>query len=410
MKPVLWRVALCAGLVASACGAPEVQARDTPVAPPPGPPAVIASAAPEVAPATAPEPPRVRTLAQEIQHSSAVASPLAPPGPLAPGQIAALAAVRDERIYGSSIDHFPVSNEYRHDLWFADIRGLGGAYVGVASDQNYTLIATARSEIAYLIDLDRQVVDLHAVYAALIAVAPDPTAFMALLDGRASARQAARAAILAGLAELPAKDRNRALTFFEEQREQLAEYLQKVRTIQAGSWLADPEAYAYIKAMFATGRIRVLQGNLLGKSSMASIAQSAGALGMTVKVLYLSNAEEYLFYNDGFAANVRALPAASDSVVLRTIHDRFEGWESSGDGDGRWNYQVQGLLDFQARLADRGRSRTLNRTAMLAAAQAEGAIVRRARGVSAIVPRPVASSGGDLPASGGVARGGLPPT
>lgn len=326
----------------------------------------------------------------------APASPAPWPGSLSPTQLAALAEVRGEKIFGSPIDHFTVSNEYRHDLWFGDLRGLGGAYVGVASDQNYTLIAAARSEIAYLIDLDRQVVDLHGIYAALIAAAPDPAAFMALLDGKASARRAAREAILAGFAGQPSADRTRALAFFEAQRELLVEYLQKVRTDQAGSWLADANAYTYVRSMFAAGRIRVLQGNLLGKTAMPSIAASATALGLPIKVLYLSNAEEYLFYGDAFAGNVRALPAAPDSVVLRTIHDRFEGWESCGEGDKRWNYQVQGLLDFQRRLGDRGRGKNQNRTAMLAAAQEEGAIVRRAKGVSAIVVPPVAGRGEEI--------------
>lgn len=394
MTLVFWRVALGAGLLAS-CGAPEVQAH---VAVTEQIPVMAQAQAQTVAAAPAPAP--VVRAPESDNRAAVVTTPSSPPsstpGPLTPEQTAALALVQDERIYGSSIEHFPISNEYRHDLWFGDLRGLGGAYVGVASDQNYTLIATARSEIAYLIDLDRQVVDLHAVYAALIAAAPDPESFMALVDGKASARRDARAAILARLAAAPAKDRNRALQFFEERREQLAEYLTKVRTQQTGSWLADPDAYAYVRAMFAAGRIRVVQGNLMGPKSMASIAASAGALGLAIKVLYLSNAEEYLFYNDKFAGNLRALPGAPDSVVLRTIHDRFEGWESCGGGDGRWNYQVQGLLDFQRRLADRGRGKVQNRTTMLAAAEAEGSIVRRARGVSAIVTRPVASQGEEI--------------
>lgn len=396
MRMKFGSVALSAGLVVIACGAPAVQAQGAPESQTRG--APIATAMSRAGtPVAQPE------AIPEAKFQGAPADPAKPeagaaqvPGSLSPTQVAALVEVRGEKIFGSPIDHFTVSNEYRHDLWFDDLRGLGGAYVGVASDQNYTLIATARSEIAYLIDLDRQVVDLHGIYASLISVAPDPAAFMALFDGKASARRAAREAILAGFAGRPTADRTRALTFFEAQREVLAEYLQKVRNEQTGSWLADAGAYAYVRAMFASGRIRVLQGNLLGKTAMPSIARSADALGLTIKVLYLSNAEEYLFYNDGFAANVRALPAARESVVLRTIHDRFEGWESCDEGDKRWNYQVQGLLDFQRRLGDRSRGKNQNRTAMLAAAQEEGAIVRRAKGVSAIVTPPAAARGEEI--------------
>lgn len=305
-----------------------------------------------------------------------------PPAPTAE-QLAALALLREERIFGSPVEHFTVSNEYRHDVWFAYLAGLGGAYVGVASDQNYTLIAAARSEVAFLVDIDRQVVDLHAIYAALIAVAADPEAFLGFFRDGASARKAARETIAAALQGRPAADRSRTLALFEAHREALASYLKKVRG-QTGSWLADPAAYSYVRTMFAAGRIRVLQGNLMGRTTMASIADSARALGVAVKVLYLSNAEDYLFYGDRFAANVRALPIDENSVALRTIHERFEGWESVGIGDWRWNYQVHALADFQRRLGERARGKNHDRTAMLADALAEGATRRVARGVSTI--------------------------
>lgn len=308
------------------------------------------------------------------------------PAALTAEERAALAEVPEERIFGSPIEHFTVSNEYRHDLWFPYLRGVGGAYVGVASDQNFTLIAVARSEVAYLIDLDRQVVDLHGIYAALIAEAPDPAAFMTLFADKNAARKQSRDIVAVSLSGHSSRDRTRILAFFDAQRATIAEYLQKVQSSQTGSWLADPNSYAYIRTMFREGRIRVVQGNLMGRKTMPGIAASAQALRLPIKVLYLSNAEEYLFYNDRFADNVRALPLAPDSVLLRTIHDRFVGWESCGDGDNRWNYQVQMLDDFAQRLGARGRGRNQDRTSMLAAATSEGVVQRRARGVSVIAP------------------------
>lgn len=313
------------------------------------------------------------------------------PTPLTPAQAAALERVRSERIFVTPLEHFTVSNEYRHALWFPFMRELGGVYVGVASDQNYTLLAAARSEFAFLVDIDRQVVDLHRVYAALIAAAPDPAAFLALFDARA--RSAAREAIAAGLASDGPDPRSRAQALFEAQRETLAVYLQRVREEQAGSWLADPAAYTYVRKMFAAGRIRVLQGNLTGRTTMADIAAAARALASPVTVLYLSNAEDYLFYTDRFAANVAALPSDARSVLLRTIHDRFPGWESA-EGDARWNYQVQALPDFQRRLGERSHGRNQDRTSMLSAALAAGAVERKARGVSVIALHTTTPSGG----------------
>lgn len=311
--------------------------------------------------------------------------------PLTPSQAAALERVRSERLFVTPFEHFTVSNEYRHALWFPFVRELGGVYVGVASDQNYTLLAAARSEFAFLVDIDRQVVDLHRIYAALIAAARDPAAFLALFEVRA--RGAAHEAIAAGLASDSQDQRARALALFEAQREALVVYLQRVREEQAGSWLADPAAYTYVRKMFAAGRIRVLQGNLTGRTTMADIAAAARALASPVTVLYLSNAEDYLFYTDRFAANVAALPSDARSVLLRTIHDRFPGWESA-EGDARWNYQVQALPDFQRRLGERSHGRNQDRTSMLTAALAAGAVERKARGVSVIALHTATPSGG----------------
>ena len=183
------------------------------------------------------------------------------------------------------------------------------------------------------------------------------------------------------------REREAAQRFVADNRAALREYLGTVHASRRGdqgvTWLSDPELYAYIRRMVAGGRLRPINGNLAGKTAMATIAASTRELGLAVKLLYLSNAEEYLFYTPDFVANVRALPVVADSVVLRTIHDRFVGWESPGDGDRRWNYQVHRLEDFQTRLADRKNS---SRTSMLERATAEGVISRVTKGVSVFKP------------------------
>ncbi len=310
------------------------------------------------------------------------AEPAAPAGlaELTAEQKAGFLAGDEERIY-SKREHFTISNEYRHDLWFPYVRDIGGVYVGVASDQNYTLMAVARSELGYLIDLDRQVVNLHRVYMALISQSADPDAFLERFT--AKSLKDTKALLEPALADLTPRDRSDALKFVEDNQKALYDYLKIVRNTKRGeqgvTWLADPSLYDYIRRMVATGRLRPLNGNLLGKKAMATISASITALGKQVGILYVSNAEEYLYYTPQFATNVRALPAASNGVVLRTIHDRFEGWESNGDGDKRWNYQVQPLDDFQERL---GNPKNNSRDAMLGRANKEAVIERVMRGVS----------------------------
>ena len=378
-----WRVAVICGLLVSGCQICGLLVSGCQGVKPP----VKASGAErraEVVPAAkAVEVAAKVEVATPVEATPVEAKPVeVGPGPLDAGQRASLLAGAEERII-SKREHFTVSNEYRHDLWFPYLRGLGGVYVGVASDQNYTLMAVAGSEIGYLIDLDRQVVHLHRVYMALIAASEDPEVFLGRFGGGAAVRAETQALLVAGLSDLSERDRAAALAFVDENREALRDYLTTVRNTKRGeqgvTWLADPTLYQYMRRMVAGGRLRPINGNLAGKTAMATIAAGARALGQSVKLLYLSNAEEYLYYTPDFVANVRALPAEPTSVVLRTIHDRFEGWESCGEGDRRWNYQVQPLMDFQARLGDR---KNTARTAMLARANAERVIDRVARGVS----------------------------
>lgn len=349
---------------------------------------LLACACQDVQEPPACEEPTASVTAQRVEPASpspvVTADPpvVADPGlvPLDAAGRALLAAGGEERII-SRREHFTVSNEYRHDLWFPYLRGLGGVHVGVASDQNYTLMAVAGSEVGYLIDLDRDVVRLHRVYMALIAASPDPETFLARFDAGVQAETAAL--IEAGLADMPGDDRVGAHKFVVDHREALRTYLGEVRAPRsehhAGTWLSDPELYGHMREMVAGGRLRSINGNLTGKTAMKTIAAGARALGLPVKTLYLSNAEEYLSYTAAFVDNVRALSGDPGSVVLRTIHDRFTGWEDCGEGDRRWNYQVQPLADFQQRLSER---RNNARTAMLARAVEQGAIDRVARGVS----------------------------
>lgn len=355
-------------------------------------------------PLTSPAPATEPAKPEEGARPTPVTSPAPAPEPAATGGLAALSEAQksafmagdEERIY-SKREHFTISNEYRHDLWFPYVKDVGGVYIGVASDQNYTLMAVARSELGYLIDLDRQVVNLHRVYMALIARSPDPDSFLARFEAKAI--KSTKELLEPALADMTQRDRADALAFVETNREALYDYLKNVRDTKRGevgvTWLADVGQYEYIRGMVANGRLRPLNGNLLGKTAMRTISDGVTALGLKVGILYVSNAEEYLYYTPQFATNVRALPSADNGVVLRTIHDRFPGWESNGDGDKRWNYQVQPLTDFQARL---GNPKNNSRNAMLDRANKESAIERVMRGVSifkrdAKAATPVATNG-----------------
>ena len=312
--------------------------------------------APEPAPAAAPVQPSAT--ASPKQAAEPAPPPSEPPPPFG---IAEPTAAQRAVVDAGDVDkipwivtrkHYVVSNEARHDLFFPFIENKGGIYVGVASDPNYTLIAVAKPEFAFLLDIDRQVIDMHAIYRVFLAASPDPETMIKRFSKREL--KSSLALLEEGLAEEDEKAQRRIRDLFVEVQEIVHENLRKVakreRDGKGTSWLSNEEYYGYIQRMFAVGRIRVMPGNLLGAKTMASIAAAARELDLPVRVFYPSNAEDYFGYGDGYRTNVRGLPIDESSVVIRTIATNplhSEYGRTLPKADHRWHYQVQPIANLQ---------------------------------------------------------------
>ncbi len=367
--------ALSLGLLAllTACGghppatAPEKQASPTVIAEPAPAPVPEASSADTVlAAVVSPGPSPSKPASPTLSGPSAGAGGLAP---LTTEQRALLLAGEEDTLIDTPI-HYVKSNEVRHDVWFPYTRGVGGAYLGVGSDQNYTVAAAARSELMILTDIDRTVVDLHRIYEVLIEASETPEI---LHDRFARAQEAANAALLeTAFAELPELERRRLVRRYRNARETVHVHLGHVIKRKRGdtptSWLSDRAMYDHIRALFQADRVRMMGGDLTGPSSLQTAAAAATALGLPFRVIYLSNAEEYFDYTTQFRANFAAFPIDDKSVLLRTIYNK--AWEHA---DQLWAYQVQPLADFKRRLDDR---KNRSRNPMLRYAEVEGTLDR----------------------------------
>ncbi len=291
-----------------------------------------------------------------------------PLAPLSPAQAQRLAAGPADAPIPVEI-HYVQSNETRHDLFFPFIEGIGGAFIGVGSDQSFTMAAAARSQLLVVMDIDRRVVDLHEIYAVLIPGAEHPEG---LVDAFAAERREQTTAVLEeAFATRTASEKKRLLREYRASRETVHRHLLRViaRRVDGvpSSWLSNPEHFEHIQRLYQSGRVRVMPGDLTGAASLQTVAAAIDELGLTVGVLYMSNAEEYFGYTPQFVANIQALPLAPKAVVLRTIYAR--SWPHAD----LWSYQVQPLADFGERLAA-GRGRTRN--GMLRLAQRDAAVDR----------------------------------
>ncbi len=290
----------------------------------------------------------------------APALPTPPPEPaVAPGGVAPLPDATRAVFFGTRADepaeerhsiagvdnetHYVAGNERRLDAFADTIANKGGGYLGVGSDQAYLFIGWARPELAWLVDYDPAVVDMHTVYRAFLRSAETPAEFLRMWeqDTKEEALAAIRNEPGAFKRHVRAYGRNRGWV------------LRRLRMVAATmtehstpSWLTDPEHYAYVRELVLAGRVRALVADLTAKDgAIASIAQAARELEVPIRVLYLSNAEGYWSrYKGRFRRNIAALPFDAESVVLRTLLI----WHVNGDY--RYNVQpAQNYLEWLAR-------------------------------------------------------------
>ncbi len=242
--------------------------------------------------------------------------------------------------------HFPVSNEYRHDLLYPHLRELGGAYVGVGSDQNYTMAAAAGSELLLLVDYDPQIPLVHRMYRALVSVSETPDALIARFAPEATAES--ERVIAAELADDPRKDD--VVRYFRRQRVWFDRYLRRMaRATHEGTpvaWIGDAAMYARIRALHRARRIQTFNGDVTAERTLRAVGDVARRAGTTVRVVYFSNAEQFFPYSDSFIRNMENLPTDERALVVRTVNHR----RLVKPGPRDWHYVVQEMPDFLARL------------------------------------------------------------
>ncbi len=296
-------------------------------------------------------------------------------GAWGPSQVAMMREGPEDSLFETEI-HYIQSNEIRHDVWLPYINGRGGAYMGVGSDQNYTLIGAARSEIAFLFDIDRRVVDTHRAYEIFIEASETPDALWHCFDpAKESESVALLESALAGEDEATTK---RIVRAYRAGRETLWRHLERVikRNHEGtpSTWLSDAESYAHVRKLYKEDRIRLMGGDLTGTKTVTTIGAAAKSLGIDFQVVYLSNAEEYFKYVPNYVANIQALHGGEGAVLLRTIYNKNKN-KDYVMADSLWHYQVHALADFQERLNNT--KVNASRNPMISNAEKEGKFERR---------------------------------
>lgn len=252
--------------------------------------------------------------------------------------------------------HYWISNEHSHHLWRERLVGVGGAYLGVGSDQNYLLAGWARSQLLVLMDFDGAIGDLHRVYKVAFAAADTPEAFVALW-GKTKEEE------LRALVEAAYTDpevRKKTTRALKVARSLVYSRLSRTRRDYekrgVPTFLTDQADYDHVRKLWADGRVFAVRGDLTGDATLVDVAAALEKADLRLGVLYLSNAEQYFDYGPAFRRNILRLPVQDNAVVVRTL-----GWKGHGFVEGEtYHYTVQPAPKFAAwmrenRIASLGR-------------------------------------------------------
>jgi hypothetical protein len=237
--------------------------------------------------------------------------------------------------------HYVAGNERRLHLIYPHIKDLGGGYMGVGTDQAYLFMGWARFELAWLIDYDPVVLDVHACHRAFFHESKTPAEFLEWW-GKPAKKEAL--ALLERTYE--GEQRERVVAVYKRYRGWIDRRLRGLekrytRKHKVPTFLTDQEQYDYVRTMVENDRVRPMLANLLKSGGVEGVGAAAKELGVPIRLVYLSNAEQYWDeYAPAFRKNMQALHFDERSLILHTLLT----WQKNQD----YRYALQPAANFQA--------------------------------------------------------------
>jgi len=217
---------------------------------------------------------------------------------------------------------YVAGNEWNLHLYRETLKNRGGGYVGVGSDQAYLFIGWQRPALAWLMDYDPTVKKVHRAYHAFFMTAKTPAEFLELW-GRGVKDRALGAIDTYYKDDRKARMEGRAAWlkyrgFIYKRLKAVKDKLDGM-TSKVPTFLNDQDTYDFIVKLIAAKRVRPLVGDLLFYKGMKGISASAKKLGVPVRVVYVSNAEQYWDYTKRYKKNLQGMHVDDKSVFLRTL-------------------------------------------------------------------------------------------
>jgi hypothetical protein len=215
--------------------------------------------------------------------------------------------------------HYYKGNETRYDLWYKYIKDLGGAYVGVGPDQNYSFIGVAKSKLVVLMDYDIHVLSTHRMYMLLTKHATKPSQVYEWLKRKykkkvakwADAEYSKEDARWVKIVHNGAGNFIRKHHYFRLRRAK--------RNPKVQYWLSSQVIFDHWKKLVEANRIKLVLGDLRIGKTMTEIGDILKKLKIKTRVQYFSNAEEFWYYTPGFKKAAINMPYDNKTIILRSV-------------------------------------------------------------------------------------------
>ena len=269
-----------------------------------------------------------------------------------------------------------ISNETSYMQVVEQLRPVGGGYVGVGPEQNFTYIGRVRPRWAFIVDVRRQNMLQHLLLNAVLSRAETPYQYLCWLFSRRPLAGENEPAPTARLQHVVAafESSQPSAELFEENLLNIFDHIGRLNvplskkdrehirfvyrslfddqlgirfrsfgrppmpyhpdyrallmaegpTGLQGGFLGSPEDYRYVRELAVDGRLVPVVGDFAGGHALRAIGDFLRQRGETVSAFYVSNVEFYILRAGGFrqyVENVRSLPLTENSLFIRAYFD-----------------------------------------------------------------------------------------
>lgn len=270
--------------------------------------------------------------------------------------------------------HNYISNELFENETASRLNQMGGVYLGVGPQQNYSYIAATRPKIAFIVDIRRENLLQHMIVKALMEMSSSraeflsyflsremPDVFQCKNDLSCTISKIEGSKMRSDLAVVEEDIINRIKRYIpvtDDDAEMVKVHLKQFRqcglnvtfdeecegvmnprsvnsdfpslkeivfyggpTKMSAGWLGTEDNFQYIKKMHMENKIIPLVADFAGKKTLRLLGETIKDLGLKVSLFYASNVEDYLdlIQQRQFLENIRALPADENSIFIKSM-------------------------------------------------------------------------------------------